>query len=214
MRCRRVLRVRTDPYASNRRNTELKVIFGLGNYGRAYAGTRHNMGFDTVTRLSDTLGIRLDTKRFKGLCGFGFIGTEKVILVQPQTYMNLSGECVHAVLEFFKLTNKDIIVVYDDISLAPGQLRIRKKGSAGGHNGIKSVIAHLGTDEFDRVRIGVGEKPEGWDLADYVLSRFDKEDETVIRDAIVLAAKACETIVTDGTDTAMNLYNTKAEKKQ
>lgn len=192
----------------------MKVIFGLGNYGREYAGTRHNMGFDTVTRLSDSLNIRLDTKRFKGLCGFGFIGTEKVILVQPQTYMNLSGECVHAVLDFFKLTNKDIIVVYDDISLAPGQLRIRKKGSAGGHNGIKSVIAHLGTDEFDRVRIGVGAKPEGWDLADYVLSRFEREDEPLIRDAIDLAAKACEVIVRDGIDAAMNTYNTKAEKKQ
>lgn len=196
------------------RNIGLKVIFGLGNYGREYAGTRHNMGFDTVTRLSDSLNIRLDTKRFKGLCGFGFIGAEKVILVQPQTYMNLSGECVHAVLDFFKLTNKDIIVVYDDISLAPGQLRIRKKGSAGGHNGIKSVIAHLGTDEFDRVRIGVGAKPEGWDLADYVLSRFEREDEPLIRDAIDLAAKACEVIVRDGIDAAMNTYNTKAEKKQ
>lgn len=187
----------------------MKVIFGLGNYGRQYAGTRHNMGFDTVTRLSDTLGINLDTKRFKGLCGFGYIGAEKIILVQPQTYMNLSGECVRAVLDFFKLTNKDIIVVYDDISLEPGQLRVRKKGSAGGHNGIKSVIAHLGTDEFDRVRIGVGEKPEGWDLADYVLSRFDKADEDAIREAIDQAAKACETIVTDGIDTAMNRFNVK-----
>lgn len=192
----------------------MKVIFGLGNYGRQYAGTRHNMGFDTVTRLSDTLGIRLDTKRFKGLCGFGYIGTEKVILVQPQTYMNLSGECVHAVLDFFKLTNKDIVVVYDDISLEPGQLRIRKKGSAGGHNGIKSVIAHLGTDEFDRVRIGVGEKPAGWDLADYVLSRFDKADEDAIRDAIEQAAKACETIVTEGIDTAMNRFNIKPKKAE
>ena len=191
----------------------MKIIFGLGNYGTKYAGTRHNMGFDTVTRLSDTLGIKLDTKRFKGLCGFGFIGTEKVVLVQPQTYMNLSGECVRAVLDFFKLTNKDIIVVYDDISLEPGQLRLRKKGSAGGHNGIKSIIAHLGTEEFDRVKVGVGAKPEGWDLADYVLSRFSREDEPLIRDAIKEAAKACESIILDGMDSAMNVYNRKKESE-
>lgn len=190
----------------------MKAIFGLGNYGRDYAGTRHNMGFDTVTCLSDRLNIRLDTKRFKGLCGFGFIGTEKVILVQPQTYMNLSGECVHAVLDFFKLTNKDIIVIYDDISLDPGQLRVRGKGSAGGHNGLKNIIAHLGTDEFDRVRIGVGEKPEGWDLADYVLSRFTKEQEPLIRDAIREAADAAETIVREGLQPAMNIYNRKKEQ--
>ena len=189
----------------------MKVIFGLGNFGREYAGTRHNMGFDTVTRLSDRLGIRLDTKKFKGLCGFGYIGAEKVILVQPQTYMNLIGECVRAVLDFFKLTNKDIIVVYDDISLEPGQLRLRKKGSAGGHNGMKSIIAHLGSEEFDRVRVGVGDKPEGWDLADYVLGRFPKEQEADIRRAIDEAAEACETIIRDGMDTAMNIYNRKKE---
>lgn len=190
----------------------MKVIFGLGNYGKEYAGTRHNMGFDTVTRLSDQLGIRLDTKRFKGLCGFGFIGGEKVALIQPQTYMNNSGECVRAVLDFFKLTNKDIIVVYDDISLEPGQLRVRSKGSAGGHNGIKSIIAHLGSEEFDRVRVGVGEKPEGWDLADYVLSRFSKEAEPDIRRAISDAADACVTIVREGIGPAMNIYNKKPEK--
>lgn len=191
----------------------MKAIFGLGNYGKEYAGTRHNMGFDTVTRLCDTLGVKLDTKKFKGKLGFGYIGGEKIILIQPQTYMNLSGECVRAVLDFFKLTNKDIIVVYDDISLEPGQLRIRKKGSAGGHNGIKSVIAHLGTEEFDRVKIGVGAKPEDWDLADYVLSRFSKNDEENIRNAIAEAAKAVEFMVTDGTDAAMNIYNRKPEKE-
>ena len=187
----------------------MKVIFGLGNYGREYAGTRHNMGFDTVTRLSDRLGIPLDTKRFKGLCGFGYIGGEKVILVQPQTYMNLSGECVRAVLDFFKLTNEDIIVVYDDISLEPGQLRVRKKGSAGGHNGIKSILAHLSTEQFDRVRIGVGAKPEGWDLADYVLSRFKRDEEELVRHAIDDAAAACEMIVREGAEVAMNIYNRK-----
>lgn len=187
----------------------MKLIFGLGNYGREYAGTRHNMGFDTVTRLSDTLNIRLDTKKFKGLCGFGYIEAEKIALVQPQTYMNNSGECIRAMLDFFKVTNKDIIVIYDDISLEPGQLRIRERGSAGGHNGLKSIIAHLGTEEFDRIRIGVGAKPEGWDLADYVLGRFPKEQEADIREAIAEAAKACEMIVTDGIGEAMNIYNRK-----
>lgn len=191
----------------------MRIIFGLGNYGREYAGTRHNMGFDTVTRLSDVSNIPLDTKRFKGLVGTGIIEGEKVMLVQPLTYMNNSGECVRAVLDFFKLTAKDIIVIYDDISLEPGQLRIRKKGSAGGHNGIKSIIAHLGTEEFDRIRVGVGAKPEGWDLADYVLGRFPKELEPEIRKAVAAAADACKMIITDGIDEAMNIYNRKPEAK-
>ena len=213
MRCCRAICTDTQhPFRGNEEK-EVKIIFGLGNFGRDYAGTRHNMGFDTVTRLSDTLGITLDTKRFKGLCGFGYIGGEKVILVQPQTYMNLSGECVRAVLDFFKATNEDIIVIYDDVSLEPGQLRLRKKGSAGGHNGIKSVIAHLGTDVFDRIKIGVGAKPEGWDLADYVLGRVPKDEEPLVREAIAEAAKACEIIVTDGMDRAMNLYNKKRESE-
>ena len=213
MKCCRAISTDTQhPFRGNEEK-EVKIIFGLGNFGRDYAGTRHNMGFDTVTRLSDTLGIRLDTKRFKGLCGFGYIGGEKVILVQPQTYMNLSGECVRAVLDFFKATNEDIIVIYDDVSLEPGQLRLRKKGSAGGHNGIKSVIAHLGTDVFDRIKIGIGAKPEGWDLADYVLGRVPKDEEPLVREAIAEAAKACETIVTDGMDRAMNLYNKKKESE-
>ncbi len=192
----------------------MKVIFGLGNFGREYAGTRHNVGFDTVTSLSDKLGIRLDTKKYKGLCGFGYIGAEKVILVQPQTYMNLSGECVRAVIDFFKLSNEDIIVVYDDISLEPGQLRLRRKGSAGGHNGIKSIIAHLGTDEFDRVKVGVGAKPEGWNLADYVLGRFPEAEQATIRKAVKEAAEACEAIVNDGMASAMNVYNRKPEKEK
>ncbi|MBO4415773.1 MAG: aminoacyl-tRNA hydrolase [Lachnospiraceae bacterium] len=188
----------------------MKAIFGLGNFGPKYAGTRHNMGFDTITRLSDKWGIPLDVKRFKGLCGFGWYKGEKVILVQPQTYMNNSGECVREICDFFKMTNKDIIVIYDDISLPPGQLRLRPKGSAGGHNGIKSVIAHLGSEEFDRVKIGVGEKPAEWDLADYVLSRFNKEDEPKIRDAIDRAAQAVESIISYGLEAAMGEFNRKA----
>ena len=187
----------------------MKAIFGLGNYGAKYAGTRHNMGFDTVTRLSEKWNIPLDVRRFKGLCGFGWYNGEKVILIQPQTYMNNSGECVREICDFFKLTNKDILVIYDDISLAPGQLRLRPKGSAGGHNGIKSVIAHLGSEEFDRIKIGVGTKPEEWDLADYVLSRFDADTNKVIREAIDRAAKAVEAVLENGLEAAMGEYNKK-----
>ncbi len=165
------------------------------------------MGFDTVTRLSDKWRIPLDTKKFKGLCGFGWYNSEKVILIQPQTYMNNSGECVREICDFFKLGNKDIIVIYDDISLPPGQLRLRPRGSAGGHNGIKSIIAHLGSEEFDRVKIGIGEKPEQWDLADYVLSRFEPGDEPLIREAIDRASSAVEKIISDGIDAAMGEFN-------
>lgn len=187
----------------------MKIIFGLGNYGREYAGTRHNMGFDTVARLADRLGVRLDTKRFKGLYGSTYIGGEKVLLVQPQTYMNNSGECVREMLDFFKLEASDIIVIYDDISLEPGAIRIRAKGSAGGHNGIKSVIAHLGSDCFDRIRIGVGEKPEHYDLVDWVLGRFDSDTRKIIDETIDEAGRAAETLVSEGMDRAMNLYNRK-----
>lgn len=191
----------------------MKIIFGLGNYGRDYAGTRHNMGFDTVARLADRLGVSLDTKRFKGLYGSTYIGGEKVLLVQPQTYMNNSGECVREMLDFFKLDASDILVIYDDISLDPGALRLRAKGSAGGHNGIKNIIAHLGGDTFDRIRIGVGEKPERYDLVDWVLGRFDSETRQIIDEAIDEASRAAEVVVTDGLERAMNLYNKKPEKK-
>lgn len=153
----------------------MKFIVGLGNPTAQYAGTRHNIGFDAVTKLSDVYRIEVKEKKHKALCGKGIIAGEKVILVKPQTYMNASGESVHAVLDFYKAEPSDLLVLYDDVCLAPGQLRIRERGSAGGHNGIKSIIAQLGTEEFARIRIGVGEKPEGWDLADYVLGRFPAE---------------------------------------
>lgn len=185
----------------------MKLIFGLGNPGSKYTATRHNIGFDTITALSDKYNIPLSEKEHKGLCGKGRIGAERVILVQPQTFMNLSGECVRAFMDFYKVTEEDVIVIYDDIDLAPGKLRIRGKGSAGGHNGIKSIISHMGTQVFDRVRVGVGAKPADWDLADYVLSRFAKEEEPLIRDGIGRAAEAVETLITDGLETAMNRYN-------
>lgn len=187
----------------------MKIIIGLGNPTREYQATRHNVGFDAVTRICDDFNIRLDTKEHKALCGRGYIGGEKVILAQPQTYMNLSGESVRALVDYYKLTSEDIIVICDDINLDVGQLRVRKKGSAGGHNGLKNIIALLGTQEFTRIRVGVGEKPEKWDLADYVLGRFPKEEEPVIREALARVSKACECIITDGVEAAMNRYNQK-----
>ncbi len=187
----------------------MRIIIGLGNPTREYQATRHNIGFDTITRLSDEYNIPLDFKKHKAICGRGYLGGEKVILAQPQTYMNLSGESVRELVDFYKVTNEDIIVIYDDVALDVGQLRIRPKGSAGGHNGIKSIIAHLGTQEFPRIRIGVGEKPKNWDLADYVLGRFADEEQPVIREALGRAAQACECIITDGIEEAMNRYNRK-----
>lgn len=190
----------------------MKFIIGLGNPTAEYVGTRHNIGFDAITRLADDHRISVSEKKHKALCGKGIIGGEKVILLKPQTYMNLSGESVRDVLDFYKAGPEDILVCYDDISLAPGQLRVREKGSAGGHNGIKNIIAHLGTEQFARVRIGVGEKPAGWDLKDYVLGRFLAEEEPLMREALENAAKACELFVAGELSAAMNLFNKKKEK--
>ena len=185
----------------------MRVIIGLGNPGMKYAGTRHNIGFDTVTALADKYNIKINNKKFNGLIGDGFIGGEKVLLVQPQTYMNLSGECVGQIADFFKIEPENLIVICDDINLDTGRLRIRAKGSAGGHNGLKNIIAHLGTEAFPRIRVGVGEKTEGWDLADYVLARFSKDDEPVMREAIKNAVGAVETWISDDIGTAMNRFN-------
>lgn len=192
---------------------DMKVIVGLGNPGTKYAGTRHNIGFDTVTALADKYSIKLKDKKFNGLIGEGFIEGEKVMLVQPQTYMNLSGECVGLIAGFYKLDAEDIIVICDDINLDTGRLRIRAKGSAGGHNGLKNIIAHLGTEAFPRIRIGVGEKTEGWDLADYVLARFSGEDEATMRKAIKNAVGAIETWISYDIGKAMNLYNVNPNPK-
>ncbi|MBP3460406.1 MAG: aminoacyl-tRNA hydrolase [Lachnospiraceae bacterium] len=186
------------------------IIAGLGNPSREYDKTRHNAGFDTVDYLAEKHGISISEKKHKALVGKGIIAGEKVILIKPQTFMNLSGESIRAVLDFYKADEREeLIVVYDDISLPPGQLRIRKKGSAGGHNGIKNIIAHLGHDTFMRVKVGVGEKPQGYDLADYVLGRFSKEDRAVMEEAFKEAADAIEVMITEGPDAAMNLYNKK-----
>lgn len=188
----------------------MKLIAGLGNPGRDYAGTRHNIGFGVVTRISDKYNIPLTSKEHKAVCGKGMVGGEKVILAQPQTFMNLSGESIRSIADYYKIDPEDIIIAFDDISLEVGQIRIRRKGSAGGHNGIKNIIAHLGTNEFPRVKVGVGAKPEGGDLVRHVLGRFSREDEKVIGEVLDRAVEAVEMIVSDGVDAAMNRYNGKA----
>lgn len=186
------------------------IIVGLGNPEKKYDGTRHNIGFSALTVLADTYGISMDIKKHKAVCGKGVIEGQKVLLAMPQTYMNLSGESVRELVDYYKIDpEEELIVIYDDINLAPGKLRIRPKGSAGGHNGIKNIIAHLGTQIFPRIRVGVGEKPKGWDLADYVLGRFSREEEPVIREALEKTTRACCEIITSDVNSAMNKYNNK-----
>lgn len=192
----------------------MHIIIGLGNPTREYQATRHNIGFDAITRIADDYHISLDFKKHKAICGKGHIEGEKVILAQPQTYMNLSGESVRELIDFYKVAPEDVIVIYDDISLEVGQLRLRTKGSAGGHNGIKSIISHLGTQEFPRIKVGVGDKPRGWDLADYVLSRFHDEEQPVIREALKNTSAAVKTILMDGMEPAMNIYNKSNSNRQ
>ncbi|MBR6396869.1 MAG: aminoacyl-tRNA hydrolase [Lachnospiraceae bacterium] len=188
------------------------LIVGLGNPGTKYAGTRHNIGFDTITHLSDEYDIKLNKKEHKAVCGAGFINGNKVILAQPQTFMNLSGESVREFVDFYHLDpENELIVISDDIDLEPGNIRVRPKGSAGGHNGLKNIIAHLGTQNFTRIKIGVGARPTEWDLADHVLARFDKDTEEIIRDAIDRAGKAAVTIMEEGPEAAMNKYNQKVK---
>ena len=190
------------------------IIAGLGNPGSKYAHTRHNAGFEAVERLADRYRIDIGNKKFQALCGTGVIEGQKVLLLKPQTYMNLSGESLRAACDFYKIDPEtELIVLYDDVSLAPGQLRIRKKGSAGGHNGMKSIIAHLGTQVFLRVKIGVGEKPSGYDLADYVLGHFSREDQAEMADAFDRAAQAAARLVTEEAEHVMNEFNTRKVKE-
>ena len=182
------------------------AIIGLGNPEKKYDKTRHNIGFDVIDELASQMGVQVNTKRHKALCGVGQIGSEKVILVKPQTYMNLSGESVRAVMDFYKLDpTKDIIVIADDISLPTGKIRIRAKGSAGGHNGLKSIIAHAGTGQFTRIKVGVGAN-QG-DLVKHVLGKFSKGERKIVDDAVRNAASASEVIVMYDVQTAMNKFN-------
>lgn len=188
------------------------VIVGLGNPGKKYENTRHNAGFIAIDALADKYGISISEKKHKALCGSGVIEGNKVVLVKPQTFMNLSGESVRSIMDFYKIDpEEDMLVIYDDISLAPGNIRIRKKGSAGGHNGIKSIIAHAGTQNFMRVKVGVGEKPSGWDLADYVLGHFSDEDNVKLKEIMPDIIQAVTFMVQGDVDKAMNDFNAKKQ---
>lgn len=187
------------------------IIVGLGNPGKQYAQTRHNAGFMVIDALAKKHGIKVLELKHKGMTGKGMINGQKVILAKPLTYMNLSGECVRELIDYYKIDETvELVVISDDISLDVGGLRIRKKGSAGGHNGLKNIIQHLGHDQFIRIKVGVGDKPKGYDLADYVTGHFSKEDEKVMQESIRCAAGAVELIVQDEIDKAMNEYNKKS----
>lgn len=186
------------------------LIVGLGNPGKQYEATRHNMGFDAIDHLIEKYNIPQAGVKFNAMYGKGVIGGEKVILMKPLSFMNLSGGPVQEMANYFKADPEtELIVIYDDIDLEPGQIRIRKQGSAGGHNGIKDIIRRLGTEKFLRIKVGVGAKPKGWDLADHVLSRFADSDRRLVDEAIENAGDAVEKILSQGPDAAMNEYNRK-----
>ena len=188
------------------------VIVGLGNPSKEYENTRHNIGFDTIDAIADKYHIQVAELKHKAKIGKGYIGGDKVILAKPLTFMNLSGESVRAIIDYYKVdVETELVVISDDISLLPGQLRIRKRGSAGGHNGLKNIIQHVGGDNFQRIRMGVGEKPKEYDLVDWVLGHFNKEDRKAVDEAIQKSVQAVEIILTDGADAAMNEFNRKVQ---
>ena len=189
------------------------LIVGLGNPSKEYDNTRHNIGFDVIDVISNIYKIPVIERKHKAFIGKGYIEGQKVILAKPQTFMNLSGESVREIIDYYKIDEKEeLVVIYDDISLDVGQLRIRKKGSAGGHNGIKNIILHLGHDEYKRIKMGVGEKPKNYDLADYVLGHFTKAEREVMDESSKMATEAVKMMVLDEVDAAMNWYNKKIIK--
>ena len=193
----------------NRGGVQWLIVF-LGNPGPRYAFTRHNAGFLTADAAEKLLNVSIDRLRFRALTATAEIGGEKVLLMKPQTFMNLSGEAVGQAARFYKIPPEHVLVVSDEVSLPVGSLRIRLKGSAGGHNGLKNIIAHLGTDAFPRIRLGVGSAPHpGYDMADWVLSAFQNEDAEMIRTAAENAAKACVCFIEKGPDKAMTQFNTR-----
>lgn len=191
------------------------VVVGLGNPGKDYTNTRHNVGFDTIDILGKRNGIEINKIKFKSVYGEGFIGREKVILVKPQTYMNNSGVALREISQFYKLPIENIIVIVDDIDIDFASIRIRSKGSAGSHNGLKSIVYHLQDDRFPRIKIGIGKKQhKEQDLADFVLSRFSKDEILDIESSILTAAEAAECMIQYGIDKAMNQFNSKTNRAQ
>lgn len=190
------------------------IIAGLGNPKKEYDNTRHNIGFAMIDALADKYQIRVMDVKHKAMTGKGMIGGQKVILAKPLTFMNLSGESIRQLADYYKADPEtEIVIISDDISLPPGFIRVRKKGSAGGHNGLKNIIQHLGTEGFARIRIGVGEKPKGYDLADYVLGHFSKEEQPLMKEGIEKAIGALEMILAGDIDKAMNKYNKKVSEQ-
>jgi len=184
------------------------VIAGLGNPGKKYENTRHNLGFITVDKLAEDNGIEINKLKFKALVGEGRLSGERVLLVKPQTYMNLSGESVREIMNFYKLEPENLIVIYDDFDIAVGTIRVRKFGSAGTHNGMKSIIQQLRSDRFPRIRVGTGSDHMG-NLIDFVTGGFTREEVPLLEEAVTEAAAACQCIISDGMDKAMNRYNKK-----
>ncbi|MEG1783180.1 MAG: aminoacyl-tRNA hydrolase [Oscillospiraceae bacterium] len=183
------------------------IVAGLGNPGKKYDGTRHNVGFRTIDYISSKTGVKIDRAKFSALCGTWQYKDKKILLLKPQTFMNLSGEAVGAAARFYKIPPENVVIIYDDVSMDVGKLRIRTKGSAGGHNGIKSIINHMG-DVFLRIKIGVGEKPHpDYDLADWVLGKFTDGEDKILEEKCESAYKALQTIIEGDIDKAMNLYN-------
>jgi len=181
------------------------LVIGLGNPGDEYKHTRHNVGFDIIDLMAGKYNVSVNRVKFKGVYGEINISSQKVILLKPSTYMNLSGECVRQASSFYKIPNENIIIIYDDISLDVGKLRIRSKGSAGGHNGIKSIIASMASDIFPRIKIGVGQPERS--LIPYVLGRFESEDRILVEKTFEASIKAIETIIAKGSTEAMNEFN-------
>ncbi|MCR5475653.1 MAG: aminoacyl-tRNA hydrolase [Lachnospiraceae bacterium] len=192
------------------------IIAGLGNPTAKYAGTRHNVGFEVTQLLAERFEIATDYIKHKAVCGMGLIEGNKVLLAMPQTFMNLSGESIRELVSYYKIDiSTELIVICDDVNLPTGKIRVRRSGSAGGHNGLKNIIANLSTDEFMRVRIGVGDKAAGQDLADHVLAPFSDKEQVIMDIAFSDAADCVKMIITDGVDAAMNIYNrSKAEKDE
>ena len=190
------------------------LIVGLGNPGQQYAHSRHNAGFDALAVLADKLNVSITRKKDEALIGECYIGTQKTLLCMPQTFMNLSGHAVSALLHYFRIPMENLIVIYDDIDLPPGTVRIRKNGSAGTHNGMRSIVEQLGSDQFARVRIGVGDRPQGADLAAWVLGHVaDEGERKLLEESFQQAALAVECFVKEGVEAAMCKYNTKKQKK-
>lgn len=185
------------------------VILGIGNPGQKYENTKHNIGFISLDFLAAGLGIKINKIKHKALLGEGYLGGEKIVLVKPQTFVNLSGESAREILDFYKLSPEALIVVCDDVNLDAGRIRVRPGGSDGGHNGLKSIIYQLDSDAFPRVRMGVGKKPEGYDLADWVLSKFSQAEIDVMKKAVDQIPDILEEIIKNGVASAMNRYNGK-----